>query len=732
MSFHYFYTDPANVVQKKNDELFFNKKAGSNRDESQASERLKSPRKARSTFFSPNAIQRKPAFDSEEEQTGSTLQTKSGTPNIQPKCAACENEEHTNEFDEKDNTSIQRFGLGDMFSGNIFGSDTSEKTDSPASAGGIKTGDERNDDSGQYIVEDYITPGPGQMNKSAFLRQMHNSVCATTDTALSGTPFTSDACPYISKIFTKHRNSSPVRIEQLIHRYAPSTASAGNANELISGIQGRVRQAVRTWVDTGSLAHLPSAVMAEIPGSLKLLSTAASAIGNMAQAAASGVNQALSSLKQLFFKSRNGKSYRSHTPKAVQHKLGRGQSLDSTTRGNMENAFGANFSGVEVHHDTTAAGLSSDMNAKAFTVGNQVAFGAGEYRPGTPEGDALIAHELAHVQQQGQGAVGAQSKSMDKMTYNALEQDADQAAYQAVSGIWGQDLGLGDTEQKKGVARKSGLQINRCSCNPSEDRDREPEKEKEKPKDALTEEQKAEIERRKQENIPPTSAKSSVAAQAKKLQTQTMKKKSFVKFTNNEWGFFFSPNNGLNGTASKPATFNSYDDFSGFSTKQKTVIIALTDGAVDERKISKKKSTVDKLKAAYAKWPDGDNAVFQSVPPGSAELTYTCNILVGDSLYGAGNDIINNGKYYSASQIFKGTVKDMYAIDKVHAQPGDIIAYRGIHLGVIVSVDLDTDNICALEGSAANDAGIAGPRCKDYGGYDRTVLGTGSKVYRIK
>jgi len=53
-----------------------------------------------------------------------------------------------------------------------------------------------------------------------------------------------------------------------------------------------------------------------------------------------------------------------------------------------------------VHDDADAARLSRGLGARAFTVGRDVFLGAGEYRPGSPDGRRLLAHELAHVQQQ--------------------------------------------------------------------------------------------------------------------------------------------------------------------------------------------------------------------------------------------------------------------------------------------------------------------------------------------
>jgi hypothetical protein len=78
-----------------------------------------------------------------------------------------------------------------------------------------------------------------------------------------------------------------------------------------------------------------------------------------------------------------------------------GQPLDAITLGFMESRFGQDFSGVRVHTDSSAAQSARDVNAHAFTVGNNVVFGPGEFAPRTNEGRKLLAHELTHVVQQG-------------------------------------------------------------------------------------------------------------------------------------------------------------------------------------------------------------------------------------------------------------------------------------------------------------------------------------------
>ncbi len=80
---------------------------------------------------------------------------------------------------------------------------------------------------------------------------------------------------------------------------------------------------------------------------------------------------------------------------------GSGRPLDPATRSYMEPRFGHDFSQVRVHTDARAAESARAVNARAYTLGQDVVFGAGQYAPGTADGNRLLAHELAHVVQQG-------------------------------------------------------------------------------------------------------------------------------------------------------------------------------------------------------------------------------------------------------------------------------------------------------------------------------------------
>lgn len=83
-----------------------------------------------------------------------------------------------------------------------------------------------------------------------------------------------------------------------------------------------------------------------------------------------------------------------------------GAPLDDATRAFMEPRFGHGFGGVRVHIDERAAESADAVTALAYTVGRDIVFGAGQYRPGTEAGQQLIAHELAHVvQHSGSGYV---------------------------------------------------------------------------------------------------------------------------------------------------------------------------------------------------------------------------------------------------------------------------------------------------------------------------------------
>ncbi|GGG23349.1 hypothetical protein GCM10011344_25110 [Dokdonia pacifica] len=85
----------------------------------------------------------------------------------------------------------------------------------------------------------------------------------------------------------------------------------------------------------------------------------------------------------------------------LQSTKGGGSPLDNDTRNEMESGFGADFSGVRVHNDSTAVQMNQQLGAQAFTNGSDIYFNEGNYNPGSDSGKHLLAHELTHTVQQG-------------------------------------------------------------------------------------------------------------------------------------------------------------------------------------------------------------------------------------------------------------------------------------------------------------------------------------------
>lgn len=125
-------------------------------------------------------------------------------------------------------------------------------------------------------------------------------------------------------------------------------------------------------------------------------------------------------------------------PESVHETLAAGGApLDSTTRTTMEPRFGHDFSQVRVHTDGPAADSAEALNARAYTVGQDLVFGAGEYAPGSSDGQHLLAHELTHVVQQSSGPVSGSLMTSGvsiSQPSDGFEQAADQAAAQVMAG----------------------------------------------------------------------------------------------------------------------------------------------------------------------------------------------------------------------------------------------------------------------------------------------------------
>jgi hypothetical protein len=83
--------------------------------------------------------------------------------------------------------------------------------------------------------------------------------------------------------------------------------------------------------------------------------------------------------------------------------LGSGEALPARSRAYFERRLGQDLGGVRIHAGERAAASARGINAAAYTLGSDIAFGAGRWQPDSAAGRRLLAHELAHVVQQGGG-----------------------------------------------------------------------------------------------------------------------------------------------------------------------------------------------------------------------------------------------------------------------------------------------------------------------------------------
>jgi hypothetical protein len=105
-----------------------------------------------------------------------------------------------------------------------------------------------------------------------------------------------------------------------------------------------------------------------------------------------------------------------------------GAPLAATPRHRFETAFGQDFSQIRVHTGPRAAQAAEAVNARAFTVGRHLVFGAGQFAPGTRAGDPLVVHELTHALQQESSNGGRNQGLHFDDQHGRLEQEARRSA----------------------------------------------------------------------------------------------------------------------------------------------------------------------------------------------------------------------------------------------------------------------------------------------------------------
>lgn len=126
----------------------------------------------------------------------------------------------------------------------------------------------------------------------------------------------------------------------------------------------------------------------------------------------------------------------------------------------MESRFGHDFSQVRVHADSRASDSARAINASAYTVGRDLVFQAGRYRPETEAGKRLLAHELTHVVQQGGADPGLKRNTHDSGL--ALSQPGDHAEQEADRGAEAVATGASFTPSAQATPGAAGATIQRA------------------------------------------------------------------------------------------------------------------------------------------------------------------------------------------------------------------------------------------------------------------------------
>jgi len=284
---------------------------------------------------------------------------------------------------------------------------------------------------------------PGQIRRSAYLSSLENTIREAISSAL-GTLMALAGRSYIDRYINLYRGRSAAQLERAAQRYA-SGSGTPSANGYLRATAERIRHGVTVWRDTG---QVPPEAASLAPGG---------------DASTPPVQQ------------RGGAAQRSvleappepHSVAHLQATIGEGTPLDGGTASRMSDAFEHPLGAVRIHTGPEAARMAESANARAFALGDNIVFGSGQYTPGTPEGDALLAHELAHVVQQ-DGVTDPRARRKRVAEGDAEgEGEADEAARGVLARLYG-----GAKSSVKGIAsrlRSSGttnLALQRCPQRP--------------------------------------------------------------------------------------------------------------------------------------------------------------------------------------------------------------------------------------------------------------------------
>jgi len=258
---------------------------------------------------------------------------------------------------------------------------------------------------------------------ASLLAQLRPRVEEAVAEELVGTDWTPQNCPWLDYWFSYYEHRSDDEIEAAMHKYAPATRDIRDAADFVPAVVEQVRRGVARWRKTG-----------EIDGP-------------------TGIDAARGANGELI----------GDTGTFAVASLGEGQPLDGVSS-SILSTLGGSVSDVQVHTGARAERLAAQADALAFTLGSHIVYGADAPRPGSLAGDALLAHELAHVQQQ-RGASPGEASVRESP---AAEANADAAVAHAAAS----HFGLGNTLGRAWHAMSAPLGLQRCKSDLAKHKER--------------------------------------------------------------------------------------------------------------------------------------------------------------------------------------------------------------------------------------------------------------------
>jgi uncharacterized protein DUF4157 len=308
------------------------------------------------------------------------------------------------------------------------------------------------------IVEDGAVAAVGAMHKTEFVSQLDAELCRAVEDGFRGSQYEGRGCPFLARSMERLGKSPAREVEAIARRAAAATTGGTSARQLIPPIVDRVKQSVARFVQTGDITGVPPELADLVPdafGGGGIFSMLSGGIGGLFSGIGRVVGGGLSALGSVLFLPHGTTEPPAPSPTMVRAEISGGRPLDAHAQSRMEPALGHSLTHVRVHDDAGAASLASRLGARAFTIGSDIAFAPGQYAPGTVVGDAVLAHELAHVVQQGDAGTSSLGE---------VEDEADAAALSTVASLW-DDSKIADAQLRR-VRRprlRTGLSLQRCA-----------------------------------------------------------------------------------------------------------------------------------------------------------------------------------------------------------------------------------------------------------------------------